>query len=92
MSSRVSRNLLKSEVKVSPEFVTVREIGCSEAVVARVLGRQKLEDGADRIWLDRLIHRHYQDEIGDEKVYWRASGCFVTELCGPYDRGSDQKK
>lgn len=84
MTLRSVKSHVKAVVKAAEGAVSIRTIGDSDAVVANVLGRKTQDDGTETLWLDRLVHRPFNDTIGDGGIHWKLSGCFVTEMTGPY--------
>jgi hypothetical protein len=76
---------LKAEVKVADTVVTIRPTGQSQAMLAKILGRDLDAEGNERIWLDRLLHRHIHVTVGSDSSVWRVAGCFTTVLTGPFE-------
>jgi len=77
---------LKADVKVAETVVTIRPTGQSQAMLAKILGRDRDAEGNERIWLDRLLHRHIHQTVGADASVWRVDGCYVTVLTGPIER------
>lgn len=63
------------ELTIGSAGVTLRRKGSSSAVVAGVI-RRCVEEGEDRIYLDRRVHDVGDAFTGD----WRASGAVTTVL------------
>lgn len=76
---------LKAEVKVADTVVTIRPTGQSQAMLAKILGRDLDAEGNERIWLDRLLHRHIHKTVGSDTSVWKVNGCYTTVLSGPFE-------
>lgn len=83
---------LKAEVKVADTVVTIRPTGQSQAMLAKILGRDRDAEGNERIWLDRLLHRRIHETVGSDTSVWRVAGCFTSVLTGPFEEALTKKK
>lgn len=65
------------EVHVGSDMVSVRRRGEFEFRTAVILGRSRLPDGRERLWLDRLVHGGGPLTLNDS---WAAEGAVSTIL------------
>lgn len=70
------RHESKLTVAIGTDAVVVRTHGRLGYRTARILGRERGEDGSERIWLDRVV-APYGSELGDG---WHAQGAVSTIL------------
>lgn len=71
-------NYDKFELSIGTDAVTGRVRGQSAVCVATILGRQLLDDGRTRIWLDRLIHPGGDVTLGNGTELSGAISTIVT--------------
>jgi hypothetical protein len=66
---------VEGSIVVTDKLVTIRRKGSSSSVVAHILG--KTGTGAsEKIYLDRLVHAPYEDQIGPFAVSGAVSSIF----------------
>lgn len=68
---------IDANVHIGDGVVVVKRKGSSLPVVANVLGMQPTE-GGQRVFLDRLVHRTYERELGGFPVSGAISSIFVV--------------
>lgn len=71
-------------VTLGDGVVTFRREGVSSVTCAVILGREHGADGAERIYLDRLVHRIGEERFSD----WRVSGAISTILERATEQGT----
>ena len=64
------------EVLIGKGTATFKRSGKSLMVLANILGEDRDENGARRIFLDRLVHRPNESKFGS----WKLSGAISTIL------------
>ena len=75
-SNLANQKATGTAVKVGDASVSLKREGRSELVLATILGRRKdPHNGAETLWLDRLVHFNGETFIG-----WQASGAISTIL------------
>ena len=68
----------EANVHVGDGVVVIRRKGSSAPAVANILGTEVTE-GRTRLYLDRLVHKHYENELGGYAV----SGAISSILVAP---------
>jgi hypothetical protein len=68
----------EANVHIGDGVVVVRRKGSSSPAIAKILGSDE-QGGRTRIYLDRLVHKHYENELGAYGV----SGAISTILIMP---------
>lgn len=68
----------EANVHVGDGIVVVRRKGSSAPAVANILGSEVTE-GRTHLYLDRLVHKHYENELGGYAV----SGAISSILVAP---------
>ncbi|MDW3683218.1 hypothetical protein RA280_15950 [Cupriavidus sp. CV2] len=66
------------KVSLGDGIVTVKRKGTQRLVIANVLGTVEA-DGVEVIYLDRLVHNHYENEMDG----WMVAGAVTTLLSRP---------
>jgi len=68
---------IDANVYIGDGVVVVKRKGSSLPAVANILGMQPAEEG-QRVFLDRLVHRAYERELGGFPVSGAISSIFVV--------------
>lgn len=67
----------EANVHVGDGVIVIRRKGSSAAAVANILGTEVTE-GRTRLYLDRLVHKHYENELGGYAVSGAISSILVV--------------
>jgi hypothetical protein len=68
---------IDANVHIGDGLVVVKRKGSSLPAVANVLGTEPTE-GGQRVYLDRLVHRAYERELGGFPVSGAISSIFIV--------------
>lgn len=67
----------EANVHVGDGVVVIRRKGSSAPAIANILGSEERE-GRTRLYLDRLVHKHYEKELGGYEVSGAISSILIV--------------
>jgi hypothetical protein len=71
-------NVDRISVRIGDKAVTLKLKGVSTLRVGTILGRVRLDDGRERIWVDRLLHEGGPITLSDGTTLSGAVSTIVT--------------